>query len=114
MVNAATEETALAAVKMDGKWGFVDKNGQLVIKVQFDDVNSFSEGLAPAKINNKWGVVNRTGEFILQPQFDYIGSFRAGVAVIIDNKRWSYIDKTGQSVSCLFVLFGTMKNGEGA
>ncbi|EPZ6837050.1 WG repeat-containing protein, partial [Campylobacter coli] len=36
----------LAAVKLNGKWGFIDKNGEFVIESKFDDAWSFWEGLA--------------------------------------------------------------------
>ncbi|MBK8352585.1 MAG: WG repeat-containing protein [Saprospirales bacterium] len=37
----------LAAVELNGKWGFIDENGNRVIpSFKFDEVNSFSNGLA--------------------------------------------------------------------
>ncbi|EOD7173401.1 WG repeat-containing protein, partial [Campylobacter coli] len=36
----------LAAVGLNGKWGFIDKNGEFAIKPKFDDIWDFSEGLA--------------------------------------------------------------------
>ena len=32
-----------------GKWGFIDMSGNIVIKAQYDDVESFSEGGAMVK-----------------------------------------------------------------
>lgn len=36
----------LAAVKKNGKWGFIDESGKAVIPFEYDDVMSFSEGKA--------------------------------------------------------------------
>ena len=36
----------LAAVKQNGKWGYIDKTGKTVIPFQFDKAYPFSEGLA--------------------------------------------------------------------
>ena len=51
----------LAWVKQNNKWGCVDKTGEIVIPIQFDDApeNSyyFSEGLAWVKLNGKWGII---------------------------------------------------------
>ena len=33
-------------VKKDGKWGFIDNNGKVVIEPQFRNVSAFGEGLA--------------------------------------------------------------------
>ncbi|AFW93235.1 KW Leptospira repeat-containing protein [Anabaena sp. 90] len=39
--------------KMNGKWGFINNSGQLLIPCKFDDALSFSEGLAAVTINGK-------------------------------------------------------------
>ena len=38
----------LAAVRVKGKWGFIDKSGKFVIKPRFSSVGSFNSGLAAA------------------------------------------------------------------
>jgi hypothetical protein len=40
----------LAAIEINGKWGYIDKSGKLVIEPQFTDAWNFSEGLAPVKV----------------------------------------------------------------
>ncbi|MEA5511773.1 WG repeat-containing protein [Crocosphaera sp. UHCC 0190] len=39
-------------------WGYLDKNGKLVISPQFDDAGSFAEGLAPVAIQGKYGYIS--------------------------------------------------------
>ena len=39
----------LAPVSKGGKWGFVDKEGRLVIPLEYDDVGYFDEGLVGVK-----------------------------------------------------------------
>ena len=39
-------------VKNDGKWGYIDKKGKVVIEPQFDDASDFSEGFAKVKIES--------------------------------------------------------------
>ena len=48
-----------------GKYGFVDKAGQLVIGCQFDDAKNFSEGLAAVKKNNKYGFIDKSGNLVI-------------------------------------------------
>ena len=38
-----------------GKWEYIDKRGEIVIKIQFDDANPFFQGLASVGINGKYG-----------------------------------------------------------
>jgi hypothetical protein len=39
----------VAAVNNYGKWGYIDKDGNIVIEPQCEEAGYFSEGLAPVK-----------------------------------------------------------------
>ena len=82
----------------NGKDGFTDESGKIVIPAQFDEVRNFSEGLAPVKQNGKWGYIDKTGEIVIPAQFDYIGNFSEGLASVKQNGKWGFIDKTGKMV----------------
>ena len=49
----------LAKVKREGKWGYVNNQGEEVVACLYDDIASFSEGLARAEINGKYGFVDK-------------------------------------------------------
>ena len=72
---APKTEEKLAGVQVDGKWGYVNLMGEIVIKTQFEDAKGFSEGLAAVQVGGKWGYVNTEGEIIIKPQFDEAGAF---------------------------------------
>jgi len=50
----------LAAVKLDGKWGYIDKNGNEVIKCVYDCDGFFSEDLVAVRLNGKYGYLAKT------------------------------------------------------
>ena len=54
----------------DGKWGLINQRGELVVELQFDRVESFSEGLAQVERDGKWGLINTAGEIVTQPEYD--------------------------------------------
>src|SRR5215467_1638725 len=57
-----------APVEVGSKWGFIDRNGELTIAPQFDEVRwSFAEGVAAVRLGQKWGYIDKTGEFIIAP-----------------------------------------------
>ena len=60
----------LFAKKENDKWGFADKNGNIVVEAKYDKVTEFNEyGFAGVRLDGKWGVVNSKGEEILTPTY---------------------------------------------
>jgi len=94
----------LAAVKINNKWGYIDKTGNIIIPPQFDDVYGygFSEGLAKVRINGKYGYIDQTGNVVIPPQFDHASyKFSEGLSVVVANHKYGYIDKTGKMIITL-------------
>lgn len=72
----------LAAIKIKGKWGYINKTGKVVIKPTFDKADNFSSGLAPVCVDRKWGFIDTKGNWTIQPTYDSIWEgFTNGVAV---------------------------------
>ncbi|HMG72574.1 MAG TPA: WG repeat-containing protein [Pyrinomonadaceae bacterium] len=101
----------LFPVDKDGKWGFIDRTGKIVIPLQFDSANDFHEGLALVTANGKKLFVDASGRVVITPQFDIVDDFSEGLAavnigqtripslgVISNPGKWGYIDKTGKLV----------------
>jgi hypothetical protein len=85
----------LAPVRKNGKWGYIDKNNNLVINYLFDDAGTFSEGLAAVRIANRKGYIDRAGSFIFEPQFDSAGEFKHGVAEVAKDGKYFYVNSAG-------------------
>jgi hypothetical protein len=106
--NATYFSEGLAAVKINHKWGFIDKTGKIVIEPQFNfwqaQFNSaFSDGLVAVNFNNgkdesfkqdgnnvsnvKWGFADKKGRLVIPPKFvgDYFQPprFTEGLAPVI-------------------------------
>jgi hypothetical protein len=78
-----------------GKHGFIDTDGHVVIKPQWDDVRDhdrgFEEGVALVKQNGKWGLIDKTGRFLSEPQWENKGEprFEGGFAAVRRGKKWA-------------------------
>lgn len=46
----------LARVKSEGKYGFVDRCGRIVVEPVFDEAISFSGGFSQVSKGGKWGI----------------------------------------------------------
>ncbi|MBY0552822.1 MAG: WG repeat-containing protein [Candidatus Obscuribacterales bacterium] len=107
----SVRETNLCPVHEAGwdydKYGFVDRNGKVVIGPQFAEVKLFHNGLAAARpyiplkqmkesedaegksdkldeLESPWGFIDTSGKFVIKPQFRNVGDFSEdGVAPVV-------------------------------
>lgn len=89
-------QLTLRPKNVNGKYGYVNKKGEIVIEARFDIAWPFEDNLAGVQIAGKWGFIDTTGKFIIEPQFDAITSFKDGVAVAKANNKWGFIDPLGK------------------
>ena len=81
-----------AAVKINGKWGFIDKNGEIIITPQFEDARSFANGLAAVMVNSQWGFIDLQGEIVIDPQFEDAREFNSdGCAFVLTDGEWKLL-----------------------
>ena len=81
---------------MNALWGYIDRQGKWVVKPQFQNAESFSDGLGCVSVSTpgaknpngtKVGYINKKGEFVIPPKFDYGNPFREGVAAVVVEPR---------------------------
>jgi hypothetical protein len=91
----------LLPFKKDGKWGYLNNKGVVVILPQFEYATDFADcGLASVKINEKRGYININGEFVISPQFKWAFTFKAnGLAHVQKDGEIYYIDLQGNQIS---------------
>lgn len=114
-------------VRVNGKAGYIDRTGKVVLEPQFDGASYFSEGLAVISVGRNTiytagysqGYIDETGAVVIKPQWDATSSFSEGLAAVgfdqteqegkIGNRTyytssshpwylWGFIDKTGKTV----------------
>lgn len=77
------------------RYGFIDKSGEEVIPLQYDEASSFSSGLAAVKLGNLWGYIDKAGCFKVPLSFDKAETFSEDMAAIKVGGKYGFIDKTG-------------------
>ena len=50
------------------KYGYINKQGKILINPQFDKAWDFKNGLAKVKIGNRYGYIRTDGKFVFNPQ----------------------------------------------
>ena len=85
-------------VKLDGKYGYIDKSGKEVIPCKYDSTYHFCEGLA-VRLDGKKGCIDKTGKEVIPCKYDDIYDFSEGLAeVSLDDSHLAWIDKKGKEV----------------
>lgn len=89
------EFTAPYAAKKDGKFGYINKGGEMIIPPQFERALGFVEGLGRVGIGDKQGYIDETGKFAIPLKFDEAHPFSEGLAGARIGERFGFIDKSG-------------------
>ena len=101
--SAGRGGSGLFPVVQNSKYGYMDRQGKVVITPQFDEVSLFSEGLAPVRVGRKYGYINTKGEYVINPQYVMAAPFSEGLAAVVtgdkaENSKLGYIDEMGKIV----------------
>ena len=96
----------MAGVSRNGKWGFINREGTLIVPLQYDDIEIIDEGFAfvtgvMLKVNGRptWGLINNEGKQIIPVKYDEIDLFNGGLARVRLNGHWGLVDEQGVEVA---------------
>lgn len=85
--------TEPAAVCVDGKWGFVDESGNMVIEPQYENAKSFNIGLGAVSKDGLWGYIDVNNAMRIECQ--YLNclpfSWNGVTAICEEDGTWTYI-----------------------
>ena len=88
----------LARVEKDGKWGYIDRKGTVVIDLIYDFVGYFHEGLVGVKKDGKYGFLDREGNVVIELIYDDVTDFSDDIAEVELDGEWFYIDRQGNRI----------------
>lgn len=94
-IESADQKLGLHIVEVDNKFGFADKNGNIVIPCKWSDIGEFSEGLSIVKDEHQLcGFMNYYGELVIPCVYKDAYSFLDGMACVESNTEndfdWPY------------------------
>jgi len=91
----------------NGKYGFVDRNGEIIVSPCFDKVYSFNNGMIVVEMGLLCGYVNDDGDYVIPAEYDNSFDFdEHGLCIVSkynDNNRVvdGIIDKSGKIIAPL-------------
>src|SRR6187551_2876556 len=95
MLPPGNDEAFLFRVPVDGKMGFINDRGEMIIPPTFQIAQEFAEGLCAVRVNGRYGFINNTGTLVIPAEFDYATQFVEGLALVYTNGKPQFITKLG-------------------
>ena len=99
-------ESLIGVKNAEGKCGFINKSGEIVIPCQWRQVWSFKDGLAIVQDwNKRLGFIDKSGKVVIPCRRKKANHFEGSLAKVSDSKhflffkdKWVYIDRSGKVV----------------
>ena len=86
--------------RLKDKWGYCNKQKQIIIPCTYQQTYPFIYGMARVKKNDKYGFINETCQLVIPIEYDNAEDFGFCARVRKNNKSF-YIDKTGKETNCI-------------
>lgn len=92
-------QDGVAAVKVNKKWGYIDRNGYQVTLFEYEDAQHACCHLLPVKYNGKWGAINQYNcqHIVIPFEWDAIGQIER----VEGSNRCLIIVKSGDKEGCI-------------
>ncbi len=81
----------------NGKYGYIDKNGKLVIPYEFIKAKDFKNGYGQISNGHFWALINKKGEKI-SDWYEVIHDFQGECAIVEKLGNYGFIDKNGRFI----------------
>ncbi|MDX2188897.1 MAG: WG repeat-containing protein [Bacteroidota bacterium] len=91
-------QNGMAMVIHHDKYGFIDKDGALLVSTQYDGARHFKNNMAAIQIGNKWGLINKNESIIISPNYDTLLDFNGFCCPVKKNGKWGFVDGQGKEV----------------
>lgn len=86
----------MALVVQKGKFGFIDKDGLLMVSTQYDEARAFNNQISAIRIGNIWGYISSKEKFLAFPHYDEVADFSTFAAAVRKNKLWGIVNREGK------------------
>ena len=99
MINAwYMFKEGLSVTVKNGKCGYIDKQGNVVIAPEYDCASPFSQGIAAVCKEGKWGAIDQNGKMVIPMEYTFVQTVREGLCGVYKDPLCGYLDPSGKTV----------------
>ena len=111
--NVETKDSVyLFPVFKDGKWGYVDSVGRVVISPRFEEARTFQSRAAVVHYQDGFGMIDAQGKFLVESKYLSLEALSEGRALASDGGLFGFLDRTGKwIIEPLFEKATTFQSG---
>lgn len=85
------------AVKLNGKWGIIDKANKTIIHFQYDSIVNLEKEVIPFLKDGNWGYLSPNGLEVIRPIYKEANEFKNRKAIVVTkNDTYDLVDKEKQ------------------
>lgn len=89
-------------VAKDGKWGYIDKNGNVKLSFQYQNANMFSDGLAVVEQSERYTVIDTKGniKYLMSANEEPLTCYHNGLilTVNLESATYQYRNESGEVI----------------
>ena len=88
----------LFLVKKDGKYGWIDENGNVIINFEYQEVSYDDEDVIVTKKDGKWGCIDNKGNIVINFEYDELGEPSENLISAKRGDKIGFLDKQGNII----------------
>jgi hypothetical protein len=86
-------------IMKEGRYGFLDRFGNVRVSPQYENARDFSEGYAAVFLTGKWGFIDKDEKLVVQPFYSEVKPFTYGTARVKEKSKWSFVNTVGKKIN---------------
>jgi len=90
---AQNDSDTLVPYRNGKKWGYMNANGDLVIKTKYQEAYPFENNRGRVKKKGKYGFIDKSGEVQIDFKYEHVSDFTNGMAILTSSLF--YLDTLG-------------------
>lgn len=88
----------LYPVVLNGKYGYMNAQGKLIVPAIYNEVAPFQDGLAVVSKEELFGIIDKKNQVVVDFQYDEVSEFTSNRAIVRKGEKYAVINRSGKLI----------------